>query len=200
MKAVLYAVTLLAHLLLSLQLNAATTSLPSFKVDENQTSVSGFSSGGFMAVQFGVSYSSIVKGIGVIAGEPYFCAQTDLAKTTTICSCTNPFIPCRVRNGGTNVQQLTEATKRNERDGKIDPTSNLLKHRIFMFSGTEDTVVPQPAMNDLETYYKHFMSDANIKRTWLLNMLCPQIHSGTHAIIWVLRSLTIVALTRQANC
>jgi hypothetical protein len=32
-----------------------------------------------------------------------------------------------------------------------------------MFSGTDDTVVPQPVMNDLETYYKHFMSSANIK-------------------------------------
>src|SRR5512143_1502738 len=105
MKAVLWAVTLLVYLLVSLQLNAATTSLPSFKIDESQTSVSGLSSGGFMAVQFEVSYSSIVKGAGVIAGGPYFCAQTDLANATTICSCTNPFIPCQVRNGGTNVKQ-----------------------------------------------------------------------------------------------
>ncbi len=163
MKSVLCAVALLAHLLLSLQLNAATTSLPSFNVDESQTSVSGLSSGGFMAVQFEVSYSSIVKGTGVIAGGPYFCAQRTLAKATTTCSCTNPFIPCQVTHGGTNVQQLTKATRRNERDGRIDPTSNLLNHRIFMFSGTEDTVVPQPVMNDLETYYKNFMSGANIK-------------------------------------
>jgi len=163
MKAVLCTFVFLAHLSLSLPLNAATTSLPSFKVDERQTSVSGVSSGGFMAVQFEVAYSSIVKGAGVIAGGPYFCAQTDLSKAMTICSCTNPFVPCQVREGGTNVQKLTEATKRNERDGKIDPTSNLLNHRIFMFSGTEDSVVPQPVMNDLETYYKKFLSSANMR-------------------------------------
>jgi hypothetical protein len=26
-------------------------------------------------VQFGVAWSSIVKGVGVIAGGPYYCAQ-----------------------------------------------------------------------------------------------------------------------------
>lgn len=48
MKAALWAVTLLAHLLFSLQSNAATTSLPNFKVDKNQTSVSGLSLGGLL--------------------------------------------------------------------------------------------------------------------------------------------------------
>ena len=49
--------------------------LGSYNADIKETSISGISSGAFMAVQFGVSWSSIVKGVGVIAGGPYYCAQ-----------------------------------------------------------------------------------------------------------------------------
>lgn len=49
--------------------------LPALNIDITQTSVSGLSSGGFMAVQIGVAYSSIIKGVGVVAGGPYYCSQ-----------------------------------------------------------------------------------------------------------------------------
>src|SRR5947209_17997558 len=40
-----------------------------------ESSISGISSGAFMAVQFGTSWSAVIKGVGVIAGGPYYCAQ-----------------------------------------------------------------------------------------------------------------------------
>src|SRR6201981_379559 len=49
--------------------------LGAYNADIKESSISGISSGAFMAVQFGVSWSSIVKGVGVIAGGPYYCAQ-----------------------------------------------------------------------------------------------------------------------------
>src|SRR3981081_123847 len=49
--------------------------LGSYNADIKESSISGISSGAFMAVQFGVSWSSIIKGVGVIAGGPYYCAQ-----------------------------------------------------------------------------------------------------------------------------
>ena len=49
--------------------------LGAYNADIKETSISGTSSGAFMAVQFGVSWSSIVRGVGVIAGGPYYCAQ-----------------------------------------------------------------------------------------------------------------------------
>lgn len=80
----------------SSQSDAQVTALPAFNADIKETSVSGLSSGGFMAVQFDVAYSSILKGAGIIAGGPYFCAQFNLNTATTVCSCTlNPFF-CQV--------------------------------------------------------------------------------------------------------
>src|SRR5882757_10415121 len=48
--------------------------LASYNVDRTQVSVSGLSSGGFFAVQLGVSYSSVFKGVGIFAGGTYDCA------------------------------------------------------------------------------------------------------------------------------
>ena len=62
--------------------------LPALNIDTPETSVSGLSSGGFMAVQFQVSHSSIVKGAGIVAAGPYFCARNDVVTATTKCSCT----------------------------------------------------------------------------------------------------------------
>src|SRR3954447_20003462 len=42
-----------------------------------ESSISGISSGAFMAVQFGTAWSSVIKGVGVIAGGPYWCAKAD---------------------------------------------------------------------------------------------------------------------------
>src|SRR5215813_188675 len=139
---------------------AQTVSLPSYNVDISQTSVSGLSSGGFMAVQFEVAFSSTLRGAGVIAGGPYYCAQGNLLTATSTCSCV-PF-GC-FEQSSTNVAQLIAITDRNAGRGLIDATGNLARHRIWLFSGTNDTAVPQRVMDDLLTYYRHYITDpANI--------------------------------------
>ena len=52
---------------------AAEPPLPGFNADIAQTSISGISSGAYMAVQFGTAWSSIITGVGAIAGGPFGC-------------------------------------------------------------------------------------------------------------------------------
>src|SRR5215475_11361184 len=52
--------------------------LPAYGIDIHQTSVSGVSSGAAMAVQMHVAHSSIMYGVGVIAGVAYDCADSSL--------------------------------------------------------------------------------------------------------------------------
>jgi len=132
---------------------AQTVPLPSFNVDINQTSVSGLSSGGYMAVQFDVAFSAMLRGAGVIAGGPYYCAQGNQSTATSICSCA---LGC-FGSSSTNVAQLIAITDRNAGRGLIDPTGSLAQHRIWLFSGTNDTMVPQRVMDDLSTYYRHYI-------------------------------------------
>jgi poly(3-hydroxybutyrate) depolymerase len=137
---------------------AQTVSLPSYDVDINQISVSGLSSGGYMAVQFDVAFSSLSRGAGVIAGGPYYCAQGNSTTAEGTCSC---FLPC-LGQSSTNVAQLITVTDQNAGAGLIDPTSNLSQHRIWLFSGTKDTIVPQRIMDDLSTYYRRYVGAADI--------------------------------------
>ena len=51
--------------------------LSGYNADIRESSVSGVSSGGFMAVQFGTAWSSVIRGVGVVAGGPYWCAKAD---------------------------------------------------------------------------------------------------------------------------
>ena len=61
---------------------AAEPSLPALNADIAQTSVSGISSGAFMAVQYQIAFSALVKGAGIVAGGPYYCAAGSVLSKT----------------------------------------------------------------------------------------------------------------------
>lgn len=57
--------------------------LGSYNVDPALVSVSGLSSGGFMAGQLGVAYSGIFQtGFGVFAAGPFDCARNQYVSVT----------------------------------------------------------------------------------------------------------------------
>jgi poly(3-hydroxybutyrate) depolymerase len=156
---ILILIALIGAALLLLPLRAQMPALPAMQAAD--VSVSGLSSGGYMAVQYSVAYSAGVKGAGIVAGGPYSCSRGSVDTATTVCSCTG-FAACQVRAGGTNVAQLAALTDQYAAAGSIDPTSNLGAQRIFLFSGTADTVVPQAVMDDLESYYRRYIPSAGI--------------------------------------
>lgn len=154
-------------ILLAGSVSAQVTSLPAMRA--GQVSVSGLSSGAYMAVQFEVAFSRTVMGAGIIAGGPYYCSQGSVYTATTSCSCTSDLFPCRVRAGGTRVPELIALTDWFAASRTIDPTSALRSHRIWMLSGIADSVVPQAVMNDLNTYYRHYVDASRIAYRRSLN-------------------------------
>lgn len=137
--------------------------LPKFTIDVSQTSVSGLSSGGFMAVQFQVAYSHMIRGAGIIAGGPYFCARGDVNTALDTCSCARgqgQF--CSPTVGTIDIQRLKAITDQNAASNAIDATSNLANQKIWMFHGTSDTVVPAIVMDNLQAYYAKFVGASNI--------------------------------------
>ncbi|RYH05980.1 depolymerase, partial [Tropicimonas sp. IMCC6043] len=49
--------------------------LPTLNLDAQATTVSGLSSGAFMAVQLQVAFSTTIGGAGIVAGGPFGCAD-----------------------------------------------------------------------------------------------------------------------------
>lgn len=120
----------------------------------DETSVSGLSSGAFMAVQVHVAFSSIMKGAAIFAGGPFYCAQASEGTATTTCmsSTTAP-----------DIAPYVAITKQYAASGDIDDPSNLASQRVFLFGGADDHTVDPVVMDSLNSYYATYMSPASIQ-------------------------------------
>lgn len=108
-------------------------------------SISGISSGAYMAVQYQFAYSSEVVGTGVFAGGPFYCAQDLVLDALTACMSVPAMIDLTI---------LEDDAKNFASSGSIDSLDNLAKHNVYIFSGTEDFTVFQGVVRDLEQMYK----------------------------------------------
>ncbi len=98
-----------------------------------EVTVSGISSGGFMAAQMHVAFSRTIQGAAIIAAGPYGCAQGNAFRALNNCMQGRPVLP----NGNVlrhQAQLLAHA-------GLIDDLENLRDDRVFLFSGTRDETV-----------------------------------------------------------
>jgi poly(3-hydroxybutyrate) depolymerase len=129
--------------------------LPALNIDIRETSVSGISSGGYMAVQFQVAHSGIVKGAGVVAAGPWYCARNDVARAIRKCSCTADAShrDCEVSETSAEVPLLVEATRQAAATGAIDDPANLARHRVLTLAGGRDATVPPAVVRQLGDYY-----------------------------------------------
>jgi poly(3-hydroxybutyrate) depolymerase len=132
---------------------AVAAPLPQLMLDRAQTTVSGLSSGGYMAVQLHVAWSSLFHGAGVIAAGPYYCAQGMATLATT---------RCLTRDSAPPVEALAATVRAWAAAGAIDATSHLRASRVFLFSGSRDSVVVPALGADLKRFYTAFVPAAQI--------------------------------------
>lgn len=120
--------------------------LKPFNADLGQSSVSGLSSGAFMTVQLHLAHSSTFVGAGIIAGGPFRCAESyraaaaiaeDALTLNALYVCMNPLIP----QAAPNPARLVEVARDTAAQGLIDAVENLASQRVYIFSGTKDSVV-----------------------------------------------------------
>ena len=135
--------TLLLALALNLTANAsAAPPLGRYPVDPTQVSVSGISSGAFMANQLHIAHSAGIMGAAMIAGGLYGCSvltvQPDgvyaLASQAVGACMSTPYL---LNSVDTYKQMVIELAER----GSIDPPSNLAHTHVYMFTGQADQVV-----------------------------------------------------------
>jgi len=109
-----------------------------------QVTVSGISSGGYFAAQYQFAHSANVSGAAVFAGGPYFCAMDVIGFALTACMSQPQLIELPI---------IEEAVKGFAALGSIDEVSNLANHKIYIFSGTLDTIVAPGVVKALEQEY-----------------------------------------------
>jgi poly(3-hydroxybutyrate) depolymerase len=122
--------------------------LPAFAADASAVTVSGVSSGGYLAVQFQVAHSGVAKGVGAIAAGPYYCAHGSV--WTAYYNCMQPAAWAPLPPAGTLKNQAESLA----RAGRIDPVANLAAARVWLFSGANDRTVLPEVVLELKRFYE----------------------------------------------
>ncbi len=122
--------------------------LSSYHIDPAKVFVAGISSGGFFAVQMHVAHSATFKGAAIYAGGVYYCAQDSVVIALTACGGEGLYAP--------ELTQSEAYLDTQSQLGNIDAESNLAGESVYLWSGTQDTVVNQKSMNDLAGEYAHY--------------------------------------------
>lgn len=117
-------------------------------MDKDAISVSGVSAGGYFAVQFHVAFSETIMGAGILAAGPFWCAQDDIEIALS---------SCMVKPELISVAELVAITYTTALSKSIDYPSHLSSDRVFLFSGTLDTVVDPGVVKKLAEYYSRFI-------------------------------------------
>lgn len=142
-------------------------------LDRPSVTVSGLSAGAFFAHQMHVAFSRLIEGAGLIAGGPYGCAEPPAepwwlgvhpnGRTLTAVSvCTRvarasveawfgwfgepPAVP--------DLENSITVTDVARAKAAIDDPANLADDRVWLLSGTRDTVVPPEVGAVLAEYYR----------------------------------------------
>lgn len=147
--------------------------LPALGLDAKGVTVSGLSSGGYMAAQFEVAHSASLKGAAIVAAGPYGCSMGSVTTAALTCSCpyeaaqgSGPLglsmavarLSCIELPGFLHVARAMTAVKGNREH--IDPISALKRHRVWLYSGDADPVVAPSIVNGLQDFYTAAMVPA----------------------------------------
>ncbi len=141
----------------------AAAPLSGYNADIKQSSISGISSGAFMAVQFGTAWSSVIRGVGVVAGGPFWCAQADANDAFDGYSL--PFLHatglCMSGQPLDDLGRFIAKADAKSASGDIDSPQGLSRQKIYVFHGYNDTVVAKSVTDAAVAFYRHYLGEAN---------------------------------------
>lgn len=116
--------------------------------------LSGLSAGAYFTVQFHVAYSSLISGVAVFAGGPFYCAESSLEIAEGKCMDTSL--------GGPSIPYLIDLTYADANLGLIDYPTHMYNDRVYLYSGEKDSVVSPTVVKSLLSYYSAFTNPINI--------------------------------------
>ena len=121
---------------------SAADPLGRFPVDPAEVSVSGISSGAFMANQLHIAHSAGIVGAGMIAGGLYGCAVESVAEGGVLALASLALGPCMsVPTLLRPVDHYAQLTAELAAKGWIDPPGDLARSRVYLFTGQADKIV-----------------------------------------------------------
>ena len=137
--------------------------LSGYNADIGESSISGISAGGFMAVQFGTAWSSVIKGVGIVAGGPFWCAKADgwdildgywlpFWNATGLCMSGQP-LP--------DLGKFIAKADAKSASGDINSLQLVSRQKIYLFHGYNDSKVAKSVTDATAEFYRHYLGETN---------------------------------------
>jgi hypothetical protein len=113
-----------------------------------------------MAVQFGTAWSSVVRGVGVIAGGPFWCAKADAddlfnGYTLPVYTATGPCM----KGPPPAIDAFFDKVDAKASAGEIDPPKYLAQQKIYLFHGYNDSIVAKSVTDMAADFYRHYLGE-----------------------------------------
>lgn len=121
-------------------------------IDRERITVSGISSGAYMAGQLHVAHSGLIGGAGLIAGGPYACAGGSIGQALSLCT----------QGGDFDLDSISERVSSFAESGAIDNPSNLADDRVWLFHGADDTIVAASVSAAAADFYREYAPPDNV--------------------------------------
>lgn len=129
--------------------STAYAALPALKLNLDQTTVSGLSSGGYMAAQFQLAHADWVKGAAIVAAGPVYCAQNNLM--TALDHCINK-VDTPIPLADLNKQLKDWSTQ-----GLLAPEAEIKQSKIWLLHGTADQKITKEVADALHQQYQEWL-------------------------------------------
>jgi poly(3-hydroxybutyrate) depolymerase len=121
--------------------------LPALNIDPARVSVSGMSSGAYMAQQLHLAFADRIHGAALLAGGPYGCARGDLQ--IALGGCMVP--PAEALP---DVPALAASVRSRAGSGALAPIEALAGDRVLVWHGSLDATVSEPVSRAAAELYR----------------------------------------------
>ncbi len=119
--------------------------LPALHAQAERVTVSGLSSGAYMAEQFAVAHSARVAGVGVFAGGPYYCVGINMTRAEGVCMQGDPGADGSIRDA-----------ERLARLRLVDDTQHLRTQRAWLLAGDADRTVVTTVVRSAADFHRYY--------------------------------------------
>jgi poly(3-hydroxybutyrate) depolymerase len=150
------ALPIVASVLIGLTMSAnAKVDISQLNIDLSQSSVSGLSSGGYMATQFQLAHSEIIVGAGIVGAGPYYCALNDIG--TALGQCVSK------ASSTINNTPFLAKYKSFQSAGLLAPVAALQDDKVLIIHGTLDKTVNRRAADLLAEQYMTWLDASQVR-------------------------------------
>jgi len=133
--------------------------LPALTIDADRVTVSGLSSGAYMAQQLHLAFSDRLLGAALLAGGPYGCARGELNVALAECTApTDSALPA--------LAPLLAQVRERAGDGRLAALEGLRGDRVWVYRGSADTVVAAQVSAAAADLYEHLDVGVALSRSF----------------------------------